>query len=65
MLIARQNDAKIAPAIVTGRHPYLFTRELVTGPEIINATSENLAGGFVLISSATLKDVKSVKKSMS
>lgn len=62
MLIARQNDAKIAPAIVTGRHPYLFTRELVMGPEIVNVMSESLAGDSVLISSATLRDVKNVKK---
>lgn len=32
-LIARQKPASTAPAIVTGRHPYLFTRELDIGPE--------------------------------
>lgn len=31
-LIARQADARIAPAIVTARQPYLFTKEDEIGP---------------------------------
>lgn len=34
-LTKRQADAKIAPAIVTGRQPYLLTKEDEIGPLII------------------------------
>ena len=33
--MARPADAKMAPAMVTARHPYLFVNEAVIGPEII------------------------------
>lgn len=33
MLKTKQKKPKMAPAMVTGLHPYLFTKELEIGPE--------------------------------